>query len=200
MFSGIIESLGTVETFERRGEDARLVVRHGFGDVALSVGESICTSGVCLTAVEFTPGTYAADLSAETLSRTTLGSLAPGDVVNLERSLRLGDRLSGHFVFGHVDGIARIEALEPSGAGYTLRVATDASLAPYLVDKGSMAVDGISLTMCDVRQASFAVAVIPHTFAMTSLSRRNVGDRVNVEIDMLARYARRALEFASAER
>jgi riboflavin synthase len=137
-----------------------------------------------------------ADLSGETLRRTTLGSLQPGDVVNLERSLRLGDRLSGHFVFGHVDGVGRVETLERSGAGYTLRVATDVALAPYLVDKGSIAVDGISLTMCDVREASFAVAVIPHTFEVTSLSRRRVGDPVNVEIDMLARYARRALEFA----
>jgi riboflavin synthase len=199
MFSGIIESLGTVEALHRRGEDGRLVVRHGFGDVALAVGESICTSGTCLTAVEFPPGAYVADLSAETLRRTTLGSLQQGDIVNLERSLRLGDRLSGHFVFGHVDGVGRVELLETSGGGYTLRVATDASLAPYLVDKGSIAVDGISLTMCDVRGASFAVAVIPHTFEVTTLSRRQVGDPVNVEIDMLARYARRALEFANAK-
>lgn len=197
MFSGIIESLGTVESLERRGEDARLVVRHGFGDIELTLGESICTSGVCLTAVAFPPGSYVADLSAETLRRTTLGSLKPGDAVNLERSLRLGDRLSGHFVFGHVDGVGRVDALDASGAGYTLRVATDASLAPYLVDKGSIAVDGISLTMCDVRDSSFAVALIPHTFEVTTLSRRRVGDPVNVEIDMLARYARRAIEFVS---
>lgn len=198
MFSGIIESLGIVEAFERRGDDARLVVKHGFGDVELALGESICTSGVCLTAVAFPPGAYVADLSAETLRRTTLGSLRRGDAVNLERSLRLGDRLSGHFVFGHVDGVGRVEALDPSGAGYTLRVATDISLAPCLVDKGSIAVDGISLTMCDVRESSFAIAVIPHTFDVTTLSRRRVGDPVNVEIDMLARYARRAIEFASA--
>ena len=197
MFSGIIESLGIVEAFERRGDDARLVVRHGFGDVELALGESICTSGVCLTAVAFPPGSYVADLSAETLRRTTLGSLQAGDTVNLERSLRLGDRLSGHFVFGHVDGVGRVAELEPSGSGYTLRVATNVSLAPFLVDKGSIAVDGISLTMCDVHESSFAVAVIPHTFEVTTLSRRRVGDPVNVEIDMLARYARRAIEFAS---
>ena len=196
MFSGIIESLGTVAALERHGEDARLIIQHGFGDVALALGESICTSGACLTAVAFPPGAFVADLSAETLRRTSLGALRPGDVVNLERSLRLGDRLSGHFVFGHVDGVGRIETLTPSGAGYTLRVATEAALAPYLVDKGSIAVDGISLTMCDVRDASFAVAVIPHTFDVTTLSHRRVGDPVNVEIDMLARYARRALEFA----
>ena len=100
----------------------------------------------------------------------------------------------------HVDGVGHVETLDPSGAGYTLRVVTDASLRPYLVDKGSIAVDGISLTMCDVREASFAVAVIPHTFDVTTLSRRRVGDPVNVEIDMLARYARRALEFANVQR
>lgn len=196
MFSGIVESLGTVESFDPHGEDARLVVRHGFGAVELAMGESIATSGVCLTAVAFPPGAYAADLSAETLRRTTLGSLRVGDVVNLERSLRLGDRLSGHFVFGHVDGVGRVTAMDRSGAGYTLRVETDPSLAPYLVDKGSIAVDGISLTLCDVRDSSFAIAVIPHTYDVTTLSRRQVGDPVNLEIDMLARYARRALEFA----
>jgi riboflavin synthase len=196
MFSGIIESLGTIAEVTRRGDDARMVVRHGFGDVDLVVGESICTSGVCLTVVELPPGAFVADLSAETLRRSTLGHLGIGDVVNLERSLRLGDRLSGHFVFGHVDGVGRVETLEPTGEGRWLRVATDPALAPYLVDKGSISVDGISLTMCDVRDTSFAVAVIPHTYEVTTLSRRRVGDPVNVEIDMLARYARRALEFA----
>lgn len=200
MFSGIIESLGTVEALEPRGDDARLVVRHGFGDVELTLGESICTSGVCLTVVDRPSGRFVADLSGETLRRSTLGRLVTGDGVNLERSLRLGDRLSGHFVFGHVDGVGRVEALEPAGDGRWLRVATDPALAPYLVDKGSIAVDGISLTMCDVRDASFAVAVIPHTFEVTTLSRRQVGDSVNIEVDMLARYARRALEFASPGR
>ena len=200
MFSGIIESLGTVEVLERRGDDARLVVRHGFGDVALTLGESICTNGVCLTVIDMPPGRFGADLSAETLRRSTLGRLVAGDVVNLERSLRLGDRLSGHFVFGHVDGVGRVDVLESAGDGRWLRIATDPALAPYLVDKGSIAVDGISLTMCDVRDASFAVAVIPHTYEVTTLSRRKVGDPVNVEIDMLARYARRALEFVSPER
>lgn len=199
MFSGIVESLGTVEALDRRAADARLVVRHGFGEVELALGESICTSGVCLTAVDFPAGAFVADLSNETLQRTTLGRLRVGDVVNLERSLRLGDRLSGHFVFGHVDGVGRVEALDPTGEGYTLRVATDPELVPYLVDKGSIAVDGISLTMCDVRAASFGVAVIPHTFAVTTLSRRRVGDAVNVEIDMLARYARRALQVAAGQ-
>lgn len=200
MFSGIIEALGTVVELDRRGEDARLVLRDGFESARLAIGESICTNGVCLTVCEITPDGFAADLSAETLRRSTLGRLRSGDVVNLERSLRLGDRLSGHFVFGHVDGVGRVGALAPSGGGYTLRVEADASLAPYLVEKGSIAVDGISLTMCDVAESSFCVAVIPHTFTVTSLSRRRVGDDVNLEADMLARYARRALAFDSRSR
>ena len=193
MFSGIIEAVGTVAALDRRGADARLSIA-GFAATGLALGESICTSGVCLTVREITPDGFAADLSDETLRRTSLGLLRPGDSVNLERSLCLGDRLSGHFVFGHVDGVGRVTALDRSGEGYWLRVATDDTLAPYLVDKGSIAVDGISLTMCDAGASSFAVAVIPHTFEVTTLSRRKVGDQVNLEVDMLARYARRALE------
>ena len=193
MFSGIIEAVGTVAALDRRGDDARLSI-NGFAGAGLALGESICTSGVCLTVREITADGFTADLSDETLRRTSLGLLRPGDSVNLERSLRLGDRLSGHFVFGHVDGVGRVTALDRSGEGYWLRVATDDALASYLVDKGSIAVDGISLTMCDAGESSFAVAVIPHTFEVTTLSRRNVGDQINLEVDMLARYARRALE------
>lgn len=193
MFSGIIEAVGTVAALEKRGEDARLAIT-GFTGAGLALGESICTSGVCLTVREITPDGFAADLSDETLRRTSLGLLRPGDSVNLERSLCLGDRLSGHFVFGHVDGVGRVAALDRSGEGYWLRVTTDDAVAPYLVDKGSIAVDGISLTMCEASASSFAVAVIPHTFEVTTLARRKVGDQVNLEVDMLARYARRALE------
>lgn len=200
MFSGIVESLGRVEQFDRRGEAGLLVLRHGFGSVALARGESICTSGVCLTVTDITDGCFAADLSEETLQRSSLGALRAGDVVNLERSLQLGDRISGHFVFGHVDGVGRVVTLERTDGGHWLRVETGAALAPYLVDKGSIAVDGISLTMCDVRDSSFAVAVIPHTFDVTTLSRRSPGDPVNIEVDMLARYARRALEFQAQDR
>lgn len=199
MFSGIVATLGTVERFDRHGSGGRLLVRHGF-DSPLDLGESICTSGVCLTVTADADGCFTADLSEETLRRSSLGELCSGAVVNLERSLQVGDRISGHFVFGHVDGVGRVQTLESSGGGHWLRVETDASLAPYLVDKGSIAVDGISLTMCDVVGISFAVAVIPHTFAVTTLSQRRVGDPVNVEIDMLARYARRAIEAHASNR
>jgi riboflavin synthase len=173
VFSGIIEAVGTVAALDRRRDDARLVIS-GLAGSVLSIGESICTSGVCLTVRDITSDGFAADLSDETLRRTSLGLLRAGDSVNLERSLCLGDRLSGHFVFGHVDGVGRVTELNSAGEGYRLRIEADESLAPYLVDKGSIAVDGISLTMCDVGASSFAVAVIPHTFAVTALSRRKV--------------------------
>jgi riboflavin synthase len=195
VFSGIIEAIGTVTGFERVGEGARLVVEGGLDVSDLGLGESVCTSGVCLTVRERTAAGFVAELSGETLRRSSLGMLRIGDQVNLERSLRLGDRLSGHFVFGHVDGVGRVAALEPAGGGYWLQVETEAELAPYLVDKGSIAVDGISLTMCEVGERSFCVAVIPHTYEVTTLSRRRVGDAVNLEADMLARYARRVLAF-----
>lgn len=194
MFSGIIEALGTVALLEQGPESARLIVRGGLDVRDLAIGESICTNGVCLTVREVVGDGWAADLSGETLQRSNLGLLRPGDAVNLERSLRLGDRLSGHFVFGHVDGLGRISALDSAGDGYLLRVEMPPSFAPYVADKGSVAVDGISLTVCEPDDASFGVAVIPHTFEVTTLGRRHVGDQVNLEADMLARYARRVLE------
>ena len=193
MFSGIIESLGIVEAFERRGDDARLVVRHGFGDVELALGESICTSGVCLTAVAFPPGSYVADLSAETLRRTTLGSLQAGDTVNLERSLRLGDRLSGHFVFGHVDGVGRVVELRRLGESAELLIEAPAELERYLVLKGSVSVDGVSLTVAALEGGVFTIALIPYTLDVTSLGQRVPGDPVNLEADVIAKYVERLI-------
>ena len=199
MFSGIIETLGQVVELRPLGAGAELRIHGGLEPSLLTIGESICTNGVCLTVRSIVGQGFVADLSPETLARTSLGGLRKGERVNLERSLRVGDRISGHFVFGHVDGIGEISALERDGEGFRMRVDAADVVAPFLVDKGSIAVDGISLTMCDVRDASFAVAVVPHTFEVTTLSRRRVGDGVNIEIDMLARYARRALEFTSAK-
>lgn len=194
MFSGIVAVVGRVAELERRRDDASLAIEGGLEPSTLEVGESICTSGVCLTVRRATERGFVADLSAETLARTTLGALRPGDLVNLERSLEVGDRISGHFVFGHVDAAGEILALEGCGEGWTLRIGVPPALAPYLVDKGSIAVDGISLTMCDCTADSFAVALIPHTFEVTNLKERRPGERVNLEADMLARYARRAVE------
>jgi riboflavin synthase len=200
VFAGIVEALGTVARIEIREPGGLLEVSGGIDPAALRTGESVCTSGVCLTVRTVTDGGFIADLSDETVARTSLGDLREGDRLNLERSLQVGDRISGHFVFGHVDGVGEIAALDPAGEGWTLRVRAPGGLAPYLVDKGSIAVDGISLTMCGCTEDSFAVAVIPHTYAVTNLAHRRVGDRVNLEADMLARYARRALEALRRER
>jgi riboflavin synthase len=194
VFSGIIETLGCVAELRLMDSGGVLTLESGLDPASLSIGESICTNGVCLTVRSVTGQGFVADLSAETLARTTLGSLLRGDRVNLERSLRVGDRISGHFVFGHVDGVGEIVAFEPDGEGFRLRVAAPAALAPFLVDKGSIAVDGISLTMCRSAVSAFEVALIPHTVEVTNLKGRKVGDRVNLEADMLARYARRAVE------
>lgn len=194
MFSGIVEATGRVRALERRpGGDAVLSLDVGFDPATLVSGESIATNGVCLTVRTIEPTGFAADLSGETLSRTTLGSLAVGDVVNLERSLRVGDRISGHFVFGHVDGEGVVDSIRRDGEGWRFTFGFAPAFAPFVVDKGSVAVDGISLTLCDCTERSFDIAVIPHTFEATNLHRRRVGDRVNLEADMLARYVRRAI-------
>ncbi|MBU6280760.1 riboflavin synthase [bacterium] len=194
MFSGIVEATGRVRALERRpGGDAVLSLDVGFDPATLVSGESIATNGVCLTVRTIEPTGFAADLSGETLSRTTLGSLAAGDVVNLERSLRVGDRISGHFVFGHVDGEGVVDSIRRDGEGWRFTFGFAPAFAPFVVDKGSVAVDGISLTLCDCTERSFDIAVIPHTFEATNLHRRRVGDRVNLEADMLARYVRRAI-------
>ncbi|MBI3769624.1 MAG: riboflavin synthase [Deltaproteobacteria bacterium] len=192
MFSGIIERVGEVTalTPERRG-GARLTIRGG--PRGLAIGESVAVSGACMTVTRVRGATFAVDVSAESLRRTTLGGLRPGTRVNLERSLRLADRLSGHLVFGHVDGTGALRAITPEGDGALYRFALPASLGRYLVEKGSIAVDGISLTVFACTRRSFTVAVIPHTLAVTTLCDRRPGDRVNLESDMLARYVERAM-------
>jgi riboflavin synthase len=194
VFSGIIEATGRVRALDRRpGGDAVLSVDVGFDPATLVSGESIATNGVCLTVRDIGNAGFSADLSGETLSRTTLDSLAPGDVLNLERSLRVGDRISGHFVFGHVDGEGVVESIRRDGEGWRFTFGFAPAFAPFVVDKGSVAVDGISLTLCDCTDRTFDIAVIPHTFESTNLRGRKVGDRVNLEADMLARYVRRAI-------
>ncbi|HZR84856.1 MAG TPA: riboflavin synthase [Candidatus Binatia bacterium] len=193
MFAGIITAQGRIHAIDRSGAEAVLTVHGGFDPGDLETGESIATNGVCLTVRALDAHGFIADLSEETLARTTLGRLAPGAVVNVERSLRVGDRVSGHFVFGHVDTAGRVAGMRDVGDGWRFTFDVPEDFSPYLVDKGSVAVDGISLTMCDCTERSFGVAVIPHTFASTNLRFRKVGDPVNLEADMLARYVRRVL-------
>lgn len=191
MFSGIIERVGKVTTIRRLRGDAELTLASGFR--GLTLGESIAVNGACMTVATRRGSSFTAVVSAESLRRTTLGSLAAGDPVNLERSLRVSDRLSGHFVFGHVDGTGTLEAVEPEGGSALYRFSLPAGFARFLVEKGSIAVDGVSLTVFDCGRRSFTVSVIPHTAGATTLGRMRPGTRVNLETDMLARYVDRAV-------
>jgi riboflavin synthase len=199
MFTGIVEELGRVRAITHAAGGARLEIACAevLGDAA--VGDSIAVNGCCLTVVELGDGWWAADAQIETLERTTLGELAPGDPVNLERPMRLGDRLGGHLVLGHVDGVGDVVAVEPQADGSTrVTVRAPGELAHYLVEKGSVTVDGVSLTITTVSDttgsgAEFGVALIPHTLVVTTLGVRNAGDRVNLEADMIAKHVERLL-------
>ena len=199
MFTGLVEASSSVRGLRRQSGGALLDVEapEQFGDVAR--GESICVSGVCLTVV---PGAGAGllrfDVSGETLERSTLGALGPGDAVNLERALAVGARLGGHVVQGHVDATAPVTRLESAGGFWSLGVRIGESWARWVVEKGSIALDGISLTVADLDVEELRVAVIPETYRATTLSRRRPGDLVNVETDVLAKYVERLLGVAPA--
>lgn len=189
MFTGIVTGLGRVVSLDRdRG--ARLTVQPPAGYGRFLEGESVCVSGVCLTATA-SGRRLAADLSGETLARSTLGRLRPGDTVNLEKALAWGDRLSGHFVLGHVDGVAKLLAVEKRGKSWTCRFSIPRSLSRLVVEKGSVALDGVSLTVASRRKADFDVAVIPQTRRRTTLGRAAVGALFNFEADVFARYGAR---------
>ncbi len=196
MFTGIIEALGTVERVDSGAEGARLVVRAGAVIDDARIGDSIAVNGVCLTITALNDGTFTADVSLETLRRSTLGGLRGGDPVNLERPLRVDQRLGGHIVQGHVDGVGTITGVRPEGDGIWMQLAPPAALLPLLVEKGSVAIDGVSLTVAALADGGFAVALIPHTLAVTTLGRRRVGEPVNIEVDILAKYVQRLLEGA----
>ncbi|MBO0893474.1 MAG: riboflavin synthase [Acidimicrobiales bacterium] len=191
MFTGIIEATGVVRAMEppRSPTDGRLYLEEALPDDDLRTGDSVAVSGCCLTVVDRGPSWLGFDVSAETLARTTLGGLAPGDRVNLERPVRLSDRLGGHLVQGHVDGVGVIRAPAPE-----LAVELSPELARYVVEKGSIAVDGCSLTVVEVSTDTFRVAVIPHTAAVTTLGSVASGDRVNLEVDVIAKYVARLVE------
>jgi riboflavin synthase len=188
MFTGIVEEMGALLSARPGPDGARLVFSAGRVLDGTGLGDSIAVNGCCLTVVDVGPGFWAADAVAETLSRTNLGSLQPGDAVNLERAVALGSRLGGHLVQGHVDGTGRVVRPAPD-----LEVELDESLCRYLVPKGSVTVDGISLTVVASRSGAFTVAVIPHTSAVTTLGHRVPGDLVNLEIDVIAKYAEQLL-------
>lgn len=199
MFTGLIEEVGTVLRLARAPEGAHLHVRARTVLQGTRLGDSIDVNGACLTVVEMGEGSFAVDCMAETLSHTTIGALRPGDAVNLERALSLGDRLGGHLVLGHVDAVGEIRAVRTRGIAWELRVSLPAELRGYLAPKGSVAVDGISLTVTDVSDADFGLGIIPHTLQSTTLKDAGPGQRVNLEADVLARYVRQTLISLAAD-
>jgi riboflavin synthase len=193
MFTGIITDIGRIVSAEQRG-DLRLQVECGYDMETVDLGASIACSGVCLTVVDKGPDWFALDVSAETVGRTAPGLWEEGGRLNLERALRLGEELGGHIVTGHVDGVGEVAQAEPVGDSVHLVIDAPAELAPYIAAKGSVAIDGVSLTVNTVDGNRFELNIIPHTAAQTTLAGIEKGGRVNIEIDILARYIGRMLE------
>ncbi len=193
MFTGLIEGTGTLIRTDRHGPDARMVIRADFETGGFVLGESIAVDGVCLTVVSFQGGQFAADVSAETLSRTTLSEKTPGRRFNLERALRLGDRFGGHIVSGHIDGLGVLRDRKQEGRSWRLYFQIPEGLSRYTIEKGSIAVNGISLTINGCGQGSFDVNIVPHTAGETTVGELQPGDRVNIEVDVVGKYVERLL-------
>lgn len=193
MFTGLIESVGRVEGVTATSTGMQIAIGTAFaGD--LLAGESVSVNGVCLTATRIEPSRMHADIGPETARVTTLGQLRAGDAVNLERSMRADSRFGGHFVQGHVDAVGELRAIRPDGDAHWLTIRFPGALAPFIVRKGSIAVDGISLTVADLREGELDVMIIPFTWQHTNLSSRRAGDGVNIEGDMVGKYVARAVE------
>jgi len=199
MFTGIIEELGSVRSVEQRGDNARIVIDAKVVIDGTNHGDSIAVNGVCLTALDLQPDSFAADVSMETLARSTLGSLQPGTPVNLERSVTPATRLGGHIVQGHVDARGQLLAVKDHGESWTVRFGYPKEIARYLVFKGSVAVEGISLTIAALTDDYLEVAIIPKTWEVTNLSSLKIGDGVNLEVDVIGKYVERLLGYQSAQ-
>ena len=194
MFTGIIQTKGKVVRVDETRGDPRFFIQTDMDLAHVAIGASVCHSGCCLTVIEKNGDTYAVDVSAETLSKTTLGEWGQGAQINLEPSLKVGDELGGHLVSGHVDGVATIVSITPEGDSHRLVIEAPQDLAKFIAQKGSVALDGISLTVNEVDGNRFGINIIPHTWEVTTLGQRQVGDRLNIEIDLMARYAARLME------
>ncbi len=192
MFTGIVTDLGRVRALEKRG-DTRIEIDTAYDTAEFDLGASIACSGPCLTVVEKGPGWFAVDASAETLARTTLGDWVVGTPVNLERAMRVGDELGGHIVSGHIDGVAAVLDTVPEGDSVRFRIAAPDVFEHYVSAKGSVALDGVSLTVNEVDGATFGVNIIPHTLRRTTFGTLGAGGRVNFEVDTIARYVARLL-------
>jgi riboflavin synthase len=191
MFTGLIEGTGKLKTIEPRGKDMRLSIQASFDLEGFQTGESVAVDGVCLTVVSWQARAFTVDVSQETLSRTTLGQRSVGDEVNLERALRLGDRLGGHLVNGHVDGKARVMARKQRGDSLVFVFEVVAELGRYIIGKGSVAVNGVSLTVNRCDEQSFDVNIVPHTARVTTIGSLRVGHEVNIEVDIIGKYVER---------
>ncbi|UUO08711.1 riboflavin synthase [Blastopirellula sp. J2-11] len=198
MFTGLVETLGSIVAVTRQGPGVLMLVECGLVAEGAAIGDSVAINGCCLTVIEISGSQLAFEAGEETLSKTNLGKLAGGDAVNLERALRAGDRLGGHYVTGHVDGVGQVDERQDDAewSKFWFRVAPE--LALQMAAKGSVAVDGVSLTLVDVEEKRFSVALIPHTLSVTTLGGRQVGDAVNIETDLLAKYVERQLRGAAA--
>jgi riboflavin synthase len=200
MFTGIVREMGQVDRIERSDEGARLRLRAELAG-ELAPGDSVSVSGACLTVASTTDGAFEAEVMNQTLSLTTLGALEPGAAVNLEPPVRAGEPLGGHLVQGHVDGVGRVEAVEADGFARRLRLSLRPELHRFVVERGSVAVDGVSLTVAELSGDAFEVSLIPETLERTTLGGLTEGDGVNLEVDVIARYAERLVQgFANPER
>jgi riboflavin synthase len=197
MFTGIIEELGEIVAVQPAAESARLMIRGPLVTQDAAHGSSIAVNGVCLTVVDLKEDTFTADVMRETLDRSSLGALEPGSRVNLERPVRLSDRLGGHLVQGHVDGVGTIVAREPGENWEIVRISLPGGLDRYLVEKGSITVDGISLTVMRAEDGQFSVSLIPTTLELTTLGRKDVGEQVNLEVDVIAKYVEKMIGASS---
>ncbi len=198
MFTGLVQDIGNLRGAEDKGANRRIVIETSLDMTAHEIGASIACSGVCLTVVEKGNDWFAADISPETLDKTLIGRWAAGQKINLEPSLKLGDEMGGHIVSGHVDGLARLVRVDDQGGAWELRIEPPAGLMKFIAGKGSVALNGISLTVNDVDDRGFTVMIIPHTWDATDLSSLKQGDFMHIEIDMLARYAARIIEFGQS--
>ena len=191
MFTGIIEGLGNIVSFDKKTNNrsaAKMKINIGKIAKDLKIGDSVAINGVCLTAVSISKGITAFEMVGETIKKTNLGSLGRGDKVNIERSLKIGERLEGHFVLGHVDGVGIISKIEKQSNQIQIWIKLPKKLSKHVIKKGSITVDGISLTVVDVLKDQFSVSIIPHTMQITNLSYKKVGDKVNIETDILGKY------------
>ena len=196
MFTGIVTDIGRVRSVKQTARDRRYEIETAWDTATLDLGASVSHAGCCLTVVETGPGWFAVEVSGETLSKTTLGDWQTGHRVNLERAAKLGDELGGHIVSGHVDGLGRVVDITPEGGSHRLTIAAPAPLHRYIAAKGSITIDGVSLTVNTVEGREFGLNIIPHTWTETTLGALKVGDPVNIEIDMLGRYLARWQETA----